>query len=80
MKFDTCKRVKERQALGLTPPTKHAPYTCINMQHSLRTTVANSGGPWGQRIVVGVARSRQQAEHEVESPSHASLNNLLTKI
>ena len=53
------------------------------MQHrllSLRTTVAHSGGPWGQRVVVGVARNRQQAEHKVEPPSHANLNNLLTKI
>ena len=43
-----------------------------NTQLSLRTVVAHSGGPWGQRIVVGVARNRQQAGHEVKPPTHAS--------
>ena len=52
--------------------TRIIPDHTDNTQLSLRTVVAHSGGPWGQRIVVGVARNRQQADHEVEPPTHAS--------
>ena len=69
--------VPKTRLATLSVKTSHAltriiPDHTDNTQLSLRTVVAHSGGPWGQRIVVGVARNRQQADHEVEPPSHAS--------